>query len=562
MMTSFPRKILRSTRAWLLILFGAALLIRLWGINFGLPYGFHVDEHFYYPSAWAMGQGQLNLPDQSHGPSLYLFTLLIGQWIVKAISFPQLSPIDFGALIDTNPWPFLISARVISVLAGALTIPFVFWLGRRYRNQITGLLAAALMAVVFFYVRDSHFGVPDSFMTLFVVAASWLALRSHQTGSMRDFWLAGLAAGLATAAKYTSAFIFIPIILAALNRSRISSHSSLVTRHAALCLLTSIFGLLIGFILGYPNILINFPAFIKDISFLWVRVGAGYEGWSIMPDNSPLYYLNTLVWGIGLPMMILAAIGLLAAIKRHQATDWIMLSFPISYFLAMSLSRGHFGRYMLPVLPWLCIFAINASLKVLPALWAGIANRVSEKARRFAPLIGSICIAAMIVPNAAQSIRFDWLLSQTDTRIEAKKWIEANIPEGARIAVEWPFHTPPLSNGYEVPPSSQRDFWLDLVWGFGLADRPIEQYQTDGTQYIISTSYIQDIPTADIQQQTAREKFYAQLPSAFTAIKTFSPRCDGGPAPDFVFDQVYGPAVGLWQDCLTGPLIRIYQVTK
>jgi hypothetical protein len=557
MTTSLADNTSRSTRGWLLIIFSVALIIRGWGLNFGLPQAYHIDEHFYYPHAWSMGQGELNLPDQSHGPSLYLFTLLIGQWIVKAIAFPQLSPIDFGALIDTNPWPFLISARAISALAGALTIPFVFWLGRRYRNDRVGLLAAALMAVLFFYVRDSHFGVPDSFMTLFVATAGWLALRSHQTGSKRDFWLAGLAAGLATAAKYTSAFIFIPIIIAALHSSLVTRHSSRITR-----LLTALFGFLIGFTIGYPNILINFPAFIKDISFLWVRVGGGYEGWSIMPDNSPSYYLNTLTWGIGLPLMILAAIGLIAAIKRHQVADWIMLSFPISYFLAMSVSRGHFGRYMIPLLPWLCIFAIDASLKVLPKLWVGITHRVNAKPDRFAPLIGSIFIALMIVPNAAQSIRFDWLLSQTDTRTLAKDWIEANIPEGARIAVEWPFHAPPLSNGYEVPPSSKRDYWIDLVWGFGLADRPIEQYQTDGTQYVISTSYIQNVPTADAQQQTAREKFYAQLPQIFHEIKTFSPRCDGGPAPDFVFDQVYGPAVGLWQACYAGPLIRIYQVQK
>ncbi len=538
-----------------------ALAIRIWGINFGLPYGYHIDEHFYYPYAWSMGQGQLTLPDQSHGPSLYLFILLIGQWLIKAVTFPNLSPANFGALIDTNPWPFLISARVISAIAGALTIPFVFWLGRRYRNDRVGWLAAALMAVLFLYVRESHFGVPDSFMTLFVAAAGWLALRSHQTGSKRDFWLAGLAAGLATSAKYTSAFIFIPIMMAALHAPRLTQHSAFITRHLLLRLLTSVFGFAIGFVIGYPNILINFPAFIKDLSFLWVRVGAGYEGWSIMPDNSPIYYLNTLLWGIGLPMMILAAIGLIAAIKRHTAIDWVMLSFPLSYFLAMSASHGHFGRYMIPLLPWLCVCAIEASLTVLPELWARITHRILAESRRAATLIGSIALVIIFIPNLAQSIRLDGLLLQPDTRTLAKEWIESNIPEGSRIAVEWPFHTPPLSNGYDVPPGSKHDYWIDLVWGFGLADRPIEQYQTDGTQYLISTSYIQNIPPIDPQQQTTREKFYAQLPQVFREIKTFSPRCDGG-EPDFLFDQIYGPAVGLWQACWAGPLIRIYQVPQ
>ena len=155
---------LRMAR-WQLVLLGltlAGLLLRLWGVRFGLPYSYHIDEHFYYPFAWAMGQGQLNLPDQSHGPSLYLVLLLIGQQIAHALLFSHLSTAEFGALIDSDPWPYMLSARIVSVLAGALTIPVVYWLGKRYRDSTVGLIAAALMAVLFIHVRDSHFGVPDS----------------------------------------------------------------------------------------------------------------------------------------------------------------------------------------------------------------------------------------------------------------------------------------------------------------------------------------------------------------------------------------------------------------
>ena len=41
-----------------LVLTLAALLLRLWGVGFGLPYEYHIDEHFYYPHAWSMGQGE------------------------------------------------------------------------------------------------------------------------------------------------------------------------------------------------------------------------------------------------------------------------------------------------------------------------------------------------------------------------------------------------------------------------------------------------------------------------------------------------------------------------
>ena len=86
-----------------LALTGAALLLRLWGVGFGLPQEYHIDEHFYYPHAWSMGQGQLVLPDQAHGPSLYLGLLLIGQKSMQAGLFPPLIQCRFRSAARDEP---------------------------------------------------------------------------------------------------------------------------------------------------------------------------------------------------------------------------------------------------------------------------------------------------------------------------------------------------------------------------------------------------------------------------------------------------------------------------
>ncbi len=538
----------------LLLLILIALLLRLWGIGFGLPQAYHIDEHFYYPYAWAMGEGQLVLPDQAHGPSLYLGLLLIGQKIMHALFFPQLSTADFGALLATNPWPYLLSARLISALAGALTIPIVYLLAKRFRDHSLGLIAAALMTVLFFHVRDSHFGVPDTLTTLFAAATGWLSLRAYQTRQARDVLWAGMAAGLAAGAKYTTVIVFVTVLVAAL-------FIQTSWRRRVTLLGVAILGGGLGFLIGYPNLLLNPPIFVKDISFLFARVGEGFEGWRIVPDNSAVYYLETLRWGIGDIGLILASIGILAAIVRRRAADLILIAFPITYFVVMSLSQGHFGRYMLPLLPYLVVLIVDAAWNVIPTLLRSMAKQSTQalRALRAAQPLGLVLILAVLIPNLANSLRADWIMAQADTRTIAKRWIEENIPAGTRIAVEWPYHTPPLSNGYTIPPESQREYWLDLVWGFGLADRPLAQYQSDGTQYIISTSYIRDIPVVNGQQEIARQQFYARLPEVFRQIKSFSPRCDGA-EPAFIFDQLYGPAIDLWNLCLAGPLITIYQV--
>ncbi len=530
---------------------GAALLLRLWGVSFGLPYEYHIDEHFYYPHAWSMGQGQFDLPDQSHGPSLYLGLLLLGQKSMQVAFFPQLSNADFGVLRDTNPWPYLLSARLISALLGALTIPIVFLLARRYREYITGLVAAAIMTVVFFHVRDSHFGVPDTLTTLFTAVAGWLAVRAYQTRQSSGVLWAGLAAGIATGAKYTSAVVFVSILLAVLLQQ-------ITWRRRTGLIALSILGLIAGFVIGYPNILINPAAFIKDISFLSIRVGAGFEGWRIVPDNSALFYLDTLLWSTGLVALILTGIGLIAAIVRRKAESLILGAFPVLYFITLSLSQGHFGRYLLPLLPFTVVLMADAGWNVLPALIRRVAQN-SPLVLRLAQSIGVGVILAVLIPNLLNSLRLDWLLTQADTRTVAKHWIEGNFAAGTRLAIEWPYHTPPLSNGYETPLASTREYWLDRVWGFGLADRPLEQYQSDGTQFIIASSFVRDIPVADPQVEERRQQFYAQLPRVFKRVQTFSPRCDGG-EPTFIFDQLYGPAVDLWTLCLAGPQIDIYQV--
>jgi hypothetical protein len=529
----------------------AALILRVWGIGFGLPQEYHVDEHFYYPHAWTMGQGQLALPDQAHGPSLYLGLLLAGQKTMQALFFPDLSDEAFGALRDTDPWPYLLSARLLSALAGALTIPIVFLLARRFRDHTLGLIAAALMTVLFFHVRDSHFGVPDALTTLFAAATGWLSLRACQTGQGCDVVWAGLAAGLAAGAKYTTIVVVVSVIVAVLfMRATVGRRVKMIGLAA--------FGVLVGFIIGYPNVLLNPPIFIKDISFLFARVGEGFEGWRIPPDNSALFYLDALLWSIGLPAVILTGLGLIDVVAQRRAEGFILAAFPVTYLIVMSLSQGHFGRYLLPILPFSVVLIAEAGWRVIPAVVRHAAPR-SGRTVRLAQPIGLVVLLLVFLPNLLNALRLNWLLMQGDTRTIAKQWIESNIPAGTRIAVEWPYHTPPLSNGFEVPPASTRDYWIDRVWGFGLADRPLEQYQTDGTRFIIATSYVRQIPVVDTHQEARRQQFYAQLPNVFTQAARFSPRCDDD-EPAFLFDSIYGPTIDLWNLCRAGPLITIYQV--
>ena len=58
-----------------------------------------------------------------------------------------------------------------------------------------------------------------------------------------------------------------------------------------------------------------------------------------------------------------------------------------------------------------------------------------------------------------------------------------------------------------------------------------------------------------------RKEFYRLLDMEYSLIKEFRPD-DGQSKLPFIFDEIYGPAVGLWQRERPGPVLKIYAVNS
>jgi hypothetical protein len=173
--------------------------------------------------------------------------------------------------------------------------------------------------------------------------------------------------------------------------------------------------------------------------------------------------------------------------------------------------------------------------------------------------IAALLLVLAAVPPLAQSIRHDLLLSRLDTRTLAKQWIEANIPEGSKIAVDWPVHTPPLSTSEKAVPYSEKLFDVFDVGGAGLSQHSNDWYRQQGFDYLIASSYIYEIPLIHPDQNTQRRVFYATLEQELELVQVFLPY-EGQYNLPFVFDEIYGPLVGLWQRERPGPTLKIYKV--
>ena len=111
--------------------------------------------------------------------------------------------LPFGNLLNPDEQ----TARVIVALFGLVAVAAAWWLGRRAYGTLAGTVAAVLVAVETTHVAYSQMAVTDVPLTAGIAASLALMI------SGRLEW-AGLAAGLATGAKYPGVFLVVPLVVA------------------------------------------------------------------------------------------------------------------------------------------------------------------------------------------------------------------------------------------------------------------------------------------------------------------------------------------------------------
>ncbi len=524
--------------------------LRFWGIDFGLPYEYHVDEVQYVRQAASMGRDGFE-PKWWNNPPFYkyvYFTEFAVFFVVGKLLGLFTSASDFGARLTLDPtWLYLIG-RSTTALLGTLTVLVVYWLGRAAYSYQVGLLGAWFLAVSFIHVRDSHYAVNDIPAVFLMTLAVLAAVKIQRSAPLRWYLFAGIAVGSGFAVKYTVIFSFLPILVAHLLSPDVTLRPKPRLQLQRLLVMFLAAGL--SAVLASPYFVIKPGNVIRDIyESLYLPGQLGFDGWLLDPVGGYLYYIKTLFWGLGWLLSVLVIAGLLFALIRHKPVDLIIATLPIVIYIYMGSQQMYFARFILPVIPFLLILAAMLLYKIV----SGFTN--SRLGISLGLILGAFLFAFQ---PSISSVRSDYLLTQIDTRTIAKQWIEAAIPEGAKIALDWPFYGPPLSSIDKQMPDSIREYDVTIVGGAGLSDRSIEWYKQNEFDYLITSSFISDIPLASNEQDMVRKEFYASLSDYLRLVIEFSPMKENHEAP-FLFDELYGPVINLWNRDNPGPILRIYQ---
>jgi hypothetical protein len=277
-----------------------ALILRLWGLNFGLPQRFHVDEPGYVLAALKLASGQLRIDYPLLSPNIHQIILLFEYGLLFVIGrlsgvYPSIAA--FSQSYQVDPTPFYILSRLTSVFFSLLTIGLTFLLGRRLVGAWGGVAAALFLAVFLPDVRQAHFGEPYALISFFALASVYSALLYHEQGRMRHLLWSGALAGAALALRFSLApLVLVPLVAVFTPKIGVRSATARFTRSAVstrkpaviLPLVYAGLSILSGFVVAYPGVFIN-PGSLLSALGLYSQAALadkGFEGFIISPWSS------------------------------------------------------------------------------------------------------------------------------------------------------------------------------------------------------------------------------------------------------------------------------------
>ena len=405
----------------------AGFALRVWNIDYGLPFVYSIDEASHFTSRAVEMFWQDLDPGYYQNPATYTY-------LVYALLRVMYGPLGF--LFDL---PFGQRHRAVrqepdrdldrgpDAGRGAVHggVAATYWAARRLWGIREGLVAAAVLAFAFLPVAYSRVAVTDVGALIGVALSLGFAVRADERGRSRWFLLAGGAAGLAVSFKYTAGLALLPLAIAATRAPagrRLAGARRARGRGAA-----------------------------RRASCSWCSTrtcSASFDDWwSDLRDQAEVardqpkpgqesgglsYYLDSLTWGLGWAAAIAALAGAV-----HRASSQPRARADAGRAAAGAVRLPERAVPLLrPLAPARLPGAGDAGggggrpgggagrrrWRRRPA-WAGVAAA------------GGLTVLLLAQPLAAD-VRTAQVLGRDDTRQEARDWLEAHYPPELRVSIE------------------------------------------------------------------------------------------------------------------------------
>lgn len=411
-------------------LFLMALWLRLAGIGWGLPYdgrhqSLHPDEYLIAATTIASPYFRPNF--YNYGTA-YLTLLKVGTdagviygWVPTGEATPE--------------WETLrgvhLTGRVISAVAGALTVVLVFLTCLMVTNLLGSLVGALALAVAPGHVVHSQFQTSDALGTLLCAVALYgvaSAFRREQASPW--LWLGvGALAGLFAGTRYSGMVLVPVVVLVALVEARRLGgapwrFAGLATTGAAL-----------GFVIATPGVLLEWSSFVRDFTYESGHVREGHGIVFAGTSSGFLFHIGNMMEAFGTVAMLLALVGLALWARSRAPLGVVVCAFAVLYYILIGSAEVKFLRYTLPLLVPLSLgLGYVAGLAHLRGGWA-----------RIVPGVALLAIGYSTIAPGGTLILIQFMRSEDPRDIVATFVEQSRAPEETVGFVTDPwFYTPPL----------------------------------------------------------------------------------------------------------------------
>ena len=319
----------------------------------------------------------------------------------------------------------LICARLLTAVLFLGQIGIVYIVSRRFFGQTAARVTSLLLATSAGFVAHSHFLTADVPASFWMLLAFLFAQNILLHGRTRDYILAGLFTGIATATKYNALAVGISIPVAHWLLSEgpfLTTDWSLWRRRLFDARLVAGVGVVgVGFVIANPFAIISYSDFIRDFMYnvVWVQY---HEGAVKASRYGYALFFERLGEVFGFPAAVLIAIGCVFAVlrlfvsrpRRVEVDGVVMLG---AVFLLYYAYFGSFGRlpmrFVLPVAPY----------------WLMLVGPLVAALR---PRHLALPVAVVVAYNILCSVYVGWRFTN-DPRMLARTWISDHIAQGSSI---------------------------------------------------------------------------------------------------------------------------------
>ena len=567
----------RVQRLILGLILVAGFALRVWHNDYGLPFVYSIDEASHFTSRAVEMFWQDLDPGYYQNPAAYTY-LVYGTLRVLYGPLGFLFGLSYGNVteqFDKDPGEIWIVARTLAAVLGMAGVAATYAAARRLWGVREGLVAAAVLAFAFLPVAYSRVAVTDVGALTGVALALMWSVRAADEGRTRDYVLAGAAAGLAIAFKYTAGLVLLPLAIAAVARLRADGARPVAGLALGGAAAAIVFALLNPYVFGSLGDWWTDLRDQADVAASDPKPGQESGGFS--------YYLDSLTWGLGWAGMAAALAGAVLLLRRELVRGLVLVALPLALFAYLALQSRYFGRWLLPAYPALAMLAAVGVVRVAELL---------PERRWHAPAIAALALAVIAQPLLAD-VRTARVLGREDTLSQARDWLSETYPPGLRVSIE-----PAVPGRYfrsnpdgRIPAWLSRcpaqPGWTERGWSYmaaggrrvcdqykpGLFVRPDGGVRASAYHAVLAPEVIDDyrlygyclVMTVNVVRERALESgdpraraYYARLERESDLVREFSPYKKGADPVPFNFDLSYNYYPRAYER--PGPTVRIYRL--